>query len=512
MVCLKREFGPLVRIVFFQDCYPLDPASFIDREVQLDPVAAAENLGHGPTILYMLFQTYHLDTLRNLGMATQRMHKAMDLFLHELQCDSLQITIWHIVGTKAGLRLWETFAEEYEQAMKRSKKSNQLPRHPDFSLQHEESDSRRQALGLEPLMSSWQQCARCKKRLPGGSEPVLVCRDCGDRFHSGCKQKDERTVEEGVSIFRCAACRAEPAAGECILASEPFDFDVATLEAELGDVDASQREARHALLVALKHDRCRFICHNLLPAHDQEVEHLNDRAARADLDGKPIPDFSAADRACIAQLMPRWKQGVFCNLMVQDSVIGGQKTVVASAPIKKGTIICNYPGALVLQRGQLNSQSAFIFKAVPTGLASSSVLIDALHAGNISRFIDGAPRRRSGGRALIPNLAAETGALDGRVVIILRATRNIPQGDVLFYDYGAGYPNSHFVQPQAAAATPAARENSEFQGLCWADPFRFWLGSSCTMVACFVSLLISDCRFLSVIFLFTRSENAETSG
>lgn len=98
--------------------------------------------------------------------------------------------------------------------------------------------------------------------------------------------------------------------------------------------------------------------------------------------------------------------------------------VFAIAPIEKGERVVEYKGKRRTHEevdaddtGDVDSGHTFLFTL------NDEYVIDANHKGNKARWIN---------HSCDPNCEAEVE--DGRVFI--RALRNIPAGDELFYDYG----------------------------------------------------------------------------
>ena len=80
--------------------------------------------------------------------------------------------------------------------------------------------------------------------------------------------------------------------------------------------------------------------------------------------------------------------------------------------------------------------------------SSSSLVICPEKKGNIARFISGINNTNAKAKKKL-NINSARYDIDGKVHVILYASRNIKPGEILYYDYNAGgsqsYPTENFI-------------------------------------------------------------------
>lgn len=96
-------------------------------------------------------------------------------------------------------------------------------------------------------------------------------------------------------------------------------------------------------------------------------------------------------------------------------------------PLKKGEFVIEYTGDLISNKEAANLTTRYLFEV------NSRWTIDGAKRGNIARYINHSCR---------PNCEAE---IEGKRVLIY-ATKNIPAGTELNYDYGKEY-FDEFIKP-----------------------------------------------------------------
>jgi SET domain-containing protein len=109
-----------------------------------------------------------------------------------------------------------------------------------------------------------------------------------------------------------------------------------------------------------------------------------------------------------------------------DPVMG--HGVFATAPIKKGTFICEYTG-LITNEDLIESDNRYIFN-LTVGDDETGYVIDARYSGNVARRINHSSK---------PNLESITLFIEGLPRVLYIANRDIKKNEQLFVDYGEEY-------------------------------------------------------------------------
>lgn len=120
----------------------------------------------------------------------------------------------------------------------------------------------------------------------------------------------------------------------------------------------------------------------------------------------------------------------------------------AAEEIKKNSLICEYTGEVCYLRKKLFDTNDSIMELIRNPSSSSSLVICPEKKGNIARFISGINNSDKNARKK-QNVNSSRYDIDGKVHVLLYASKTIKKGEILYYDYNAGgsgtYPTENFV-------------------------------------------------------------------
>ena len=113
------------------------------------------------------------------------------------------------------------------------------------------------------------------------------------------------------------------------------------------------------------------------------------------------------------------------------------------------TLICEYTGEVGhLRKNLFDVTNDSIFDLLKAPSSSQSLVVYPGNRSNIARFISGINNTDPKSKKKI-NLLSSRYDIDGKIHILLYASRNIKKNETLYYDYNAGgynaYPTQYFI-------------------------------------------------------------------
>lgn len=122
--------------------------------------------------------------------------------------------------------------------------------------------------------------------------------------------------------------------------------------------------------------------------------------------------------------------------------------VNASEDIPMNTLLCEYSGEVTsLRKVFFDESNDSIMELIKAPSSVDSLVIRPQKYANIARFISGVNNHKQESMKKVNVYSAKVN-IDGKVRILLYASRNIRKGETLYYDYNRGgydYPTNHFV-------------------------------------------------------------------
>ena len=163
-------------------------------------------------------------------------------------------------------------------------------------------------------------------------------------------------------------------------------------------------------------------------------------------------ELEEADKKIYYKLKELTKKGNYDYITIEKDTIQGN-VVIASTYIQKNTLLCEYAGNVItLQeyykkiRNKEIEKNDSIMDLIITPFSETTLIICPYNCANLGRFFSGVNNNNDSSKANI-NVYSIKVLIDGSIHILLITSKDINEGEILYYDYngdGNSYPTDGF--------------------------------------------------------------------